>query len=72
MKALDRAISILGGVCRTATSLGVVQGTVSNWRKRERVPADRCRAIESATGGAVTCQDLRPDVFGAPAKTKAA
>lgn len=29
-------------------------------------------AIEQATGGAVTRQELRPDIFGAPAKTKAA
>lgn len=29
---------------------------------RRRTPPDRCPAIELATGGAVTCEQLRPDV----------
>lgn len=27
-----------------------------------RVPAEKCPLIERATGGAVTCEELRPDV----------
>lgn len=65
MQALDKAVSILGGVSSTASLLGVVQGAVSNWKKRKRVPASRCLAIEQATGGAVTRYELRPDVYGA-------
>lgn len=68
MESLDKAISILGGVSRTAETLGVVQGAVSNWLARKSVPASRCLVIEQATNGAVTRYDLRPDVFGEPAK----
>ncbi len=32
------------------------------WKKRGRVPAEHCPAIERATGGAVRCEDLRPDI----------
>ena len=59
--ALTKAIARAGGVSQLARSLGVRQSAVSNWRNRQ-VPADRCRAIERATG--VTANELRPDVFG--------
>lgn len=59
--ALTKAIANAGGVSRLAEAIGVRQSVVSNWRKRQ-VPADRCRAIERATG--VSAHDLRPDVFG--------
>ncbi|WP_020163770.1 transcriptional regulator [Methyloversatilis discipulorum] len=29
---------------------------------RKPVPAERCSEIERATGGAVTCEELRPDL----------
>lgn len=46
-----------------AAALGVSQGMVWQWvHGRRRVPADRCPDIEAATGGAVTCEELRPDV----------
>lgn len=36
---------------------------VNQWVNGVRqVPAERCPAIERATGGAVRCEDLRPDV----------
>lgn len=59
--ALTKAIDRAGGVSQLARALGVRQSVVSNWRKRQ-VPADRCRAIEHATG--VAANELRPDVFG--------
>lgn len=37
--------------------------TVSEWSTgKKRVPADVCPDVESATGGAVTCEEMRPDV----------
>ena len=51
----------------TQTSLAVKLGLktsvlVSLWASGVRpVPAERCPAIERATGGAVRCEDLRPD-----------
>ena len=35
--------------------------TVQQWRAT-RVPAEYCSEIERATKGAVTCEDLRPDL----------
>lgn len=63
MHALDRAISIVGGVSKLAVLLGCKQSAVSNWRSRESVPPNRCVEIELATGGAVTRAELRPDLF---------
>jgi DNA-binding transcriptional regulator YdaS (Cro superfamily) len=67
MEALAKAIEQFNGVSALARALGVRQSVVSNWRMRNKVPAERCHAIETLTAGAVTCRDLRPDVFGAPA-----
>ena len=62
MKALDLAISTVGGVGKLALALGVTQPVISNWRARGTTPdAIHCVAIERATGGAVTRRDLRPD-----------
>lgn len=64
MDALSKAIETMGGVGKLAATLGVRQNVVSNWRLRGQPPAERCLAIEQATGGVVTRHDLRPDVFG--------
>lgn len=46
-----------------AIVLGVKPVQVSQWRTGARqVPADACPSIERATGGKVTCEELRPDV----------
>jgi len=47
-----------------AKTLGVTQGAISHWvNGTSPIPADRCPAIEQATGGLVRCEDLRPDVL---------
>ncbi len=61
---LERAIGIVGNAERLAELVGVTPQAVSKWR-RTRVPAERVRAIEEATGGAVARAELRPDIFGA-------
>lgn len=46
-----------------ARKLGVTGGAISQWvNGLAAVPAERCPAIEEATGGQVRCEDLRPDV----------
>jgi len=46
-----------------ARQLGVTQGAVHQWAVGlSRPSAERSIEIEKATGGAVTCEDLRPDV----------
>lgn len=64
MKALMKAAAILGGVTKMASVLKVGQPAVSNWIARGEVPPKRCRPIERATAGAVTAEELRPDIFG--------
>ena len=58
---IDKAIAACGGSSKLAQALGVSEQVVWNWKTR-RVPAERCPAIEQATGGAVRCEELRPDV----------
>jgi DNA-binding transcriptional regulator YdaS (Cro superfamily) len=66
MKTLDILDSVNGA--DLARQLGVSRQLVSHWRTgRCRVPAERCRDIERATGGKVTVYDLRPDIFGTSA-----
>lgn len=71
MSALERAIEVAGGVTILASLVGVEQSAVSNW-KRRGVPADKAKAIENATGGAVKRHELRPDIFDAPSQGQAA
>ncbi len=46
-----------------AREIGAHPVLVHQWAfGKRRVPAERCPSIERATGGAVRCEDLRPDV----------
>ena len=63
MEPIERAIKHFGSQAALASALGVKQPTVSEWLTGDRqVPAERCPEIERATGGAVRCEELRPDV----------
>ncbi len=62
--AIDSAIQVLGTQDALAAALGIKSPSISEWRKRGRVPAERCLAIEAATNGQVTREELRPDIFG--------
>jgi DNA-binding transcriptional regulator YdaS (Cro superfamily) len=72
--ALLRAVEILGSQAALAAAIGtflkrptVKQGTISYWiTSKALLGAEWWSAIESATDGAVTRTDLRPDVFGQP------
>jgi DNA-binding transcriptional regulator YdaS (Cro superfamily) len=65
IESLDKAIAVLGSQDALADALFIKSPSISGWRDRQRVPAERCIAIELATGGVVTRYQLRPDVFGA-------
>ena len=69
---LDTAIEAAGGVVQLAAAIGELPQTVSMWRKRARVPAEKCIAVETACAAAVTRYQLRPDVFGDPPLSSAA
>jgi DNA-binding transcriptional regulator YdaS (Cro superfamily) len=54
-----------GSQTRLATAIEAQPQLVWQWAQadgRRQVPADRCPAIERATDGAVTCEELRPDL----------
>lgn len=52
-----------GGQSALAKKIGVVAVVVHNWVHGVRpIPAERCIDIERVTGGAVTCEELRPDL----------
>lgn len=52
-----------GAGAQLAAAIGVPRVLVYQWAGGHRdVPDSRCPAVERATGGAVTCEQLRPDV----------
>lgn len=55
------AINAAGGQVALAERVGVRQQSISEWLKRERIPAERVLAVETATG--VSRHDLRPDLY---------
>ncbi len=67
MEALKKAADYFGSQAALAGALGVGPMAISSWKKRGRVPTHRAVEIERMTGGAVTKEELRPDVFGAAA-----
>lgn len=62
MTPIERAINMLGlaGIARLYEP-PISSQAVFKWVGGS-VPAERCPDIEAATGGAVTCEALRPDV----------
>lgn len=69
---LNRAIREAGGISALARELGLSGHAVIHQWRINRVPAERCPAIEAATGGLVRCEDLRPDVAWHVLRQKAA
>ena len=56
------------GASRLAADLGVSKQLVSHWRTGRQRPSPRmARLLQEHSGGQVSAQDLRPDVFGAAA-----
>lgn len=63
MNAITEACTALGGQRALATALRISAPTVHQWiNGARRVPEDRCPEIELACKGAVTCEQLRPDL----------
>jgi len=51
-----------GRAAELARALRITPALIAQWASTRRVPAERCSAIERATGGQVTCEELRPDL----------
>lgn len=60
---IDQAAAVLGSQSALAAALKVSKTAVSQWKEEgRRVPAEHCPQIERLTGGAVRCEQLRPDM----------
>ncbi len=65
---IDAAIKAAGTQQALADKLGIRSASISEWKSRGRVPAERVLEIETQTG--ISRHELRPDVFGpAPAES---
>lgn len=65
IEALKFAVRFVGGQSEMGRRLGVSQNTIGYWLKKDRKtpPAEHCFGIEDATGGVVTKNMLRPDLW---------
>lgn len=63
MKAIERAVELVGGQQALAMKCGVRYQAVQKWIRGNRVPAERVLAIETATDGQVSRYELRPDLY---------
>lgn len=59
--SLTMAIEKAGSPTKLARICGVTPQAVNGWKLRGRIPADKCKAIEKATG--IKRKELRPDLF---------
>lgn len=66
---LEAAIKAVGTQQALAEAIGIRSASISEWKARGSVPAERVLAVEAATG--VSRHDLRPDVFGPAPEGKA-
>jgi DNA-binding transcriptional regulator YdaS (Cro superfamily) len=62
-EALARAVNMFGSEKKLAAAVGVAQQVLNRAVKRGRVSPELAIAIQKATGGIVTANDLRPDLW---------
>lgn len=66
---LERAIAAAGGPSALGRNLGISHAAVIKWK---RCPAERVLAVEAASGGAVSKEELRPDLYPPPTGDRSA
>lgn len=66
--ALQKAAELIGGQAAVGRLFGISRAAVNQW---SQCPPERVIALERATSGAVTRQQLRPDIYP-PDETDAA
>lgn len=68
---LEIAINAAGSARALAERIGVTPMAITQWKSRG-VPARRVQAVVMACNGAVSAEDLRPDIFRAQVASPAA
>jgi DNA-binding transcriptional regulator YdaS (Cro superfamily) len=61
--AIDRAVMIFGSEKKLAAAVGVAQQVLNRAVRRGRVSPELAIAIQRATKGFVTANELRPDLW---------
>ena len=62
MNPIRKACEVVGSQRALADLMGITPGALSQWASGHRIiPIERCPEVERYTGGAVRCEDLRPD-----------
>lgn len=69
LAALKRAIEAAGGPSAVGRLFQVSHSAVLQWK---RCPAERVLILAAATGGAVSKEELRPDLYPPPAGDRSA
>lgn len=67
-----RAIKAAGGARSVAKLFSINPVSVYGWIENDRIPAERCPALEREGRGAVRCEEMRPDVDWAYLRNSAA
>lgn len=62
-EAVARAVTIMGSQARLAQACGVSQAAVWKWLRGQPPKGEHAVAIEMATGGEVSREAIRPDLF---------
>jgi DNA-binding transcriptional regulator YdaS (Cro superfamily) len=68
MDIFEKLNNVFESQSALARILGVEPMTVSQWKARRRIPAERCRAIVLASEGKITLAELRPDLYDDPSQ----
>lgn len=67
MDVFKKICDVFDSQSALARELGVEPMTVSQWKVRGRIPAERCLDIAEASGGKIELYELRPDLYPKPA-----
>ena len=60
-EALEKAVEIAGSKSALARNLGITPWALSKWNF-DKIPKERCLAIEELTCSKVKAEQLRPDI----------
>lgn len=69
---MQAAVTIAGSEAKLGKAAGFSQNAIWHAKRHGRVSAEMAAAIHRATGGAISKERLRPDLYDAPAAKAAA